>query len=118
MEFTLIDRGLSPLINRYIPQDVINTLYESIKIDGLYNNNSFRVVNKEISEDNTIKINIEFIEKEEHETLLDNPNNFKMCYKVKSVKQPVDIEAVDKTVFEKPIVLIEDLFFLPKHISF
>ena len=38
MKFNLIDKGLSPLINRPIPQDVINTLFESIQINGVYNN--------------------------------------------------------------------------------
>ena len=113
MKFNLIDKGLSPLINRPIPQDVINTLFESIQINGVYNNGAFSITSKELSDDNTINVEINIVDKVSCEHLLDKPDTFKMCYKVKSIK-----ESVDGDNLEKPIVLIEDLFFLPKHISF
>ena len=38
MEFILINEGKTPLMQQMVPQDVINTLFDSIQLDMLYNN--------------------------------------------------------------------------------
>ena len=64
MEFILINEGKTPLMQQMVPQDVINTLFDSIQLDMLYNNKKFKVIHKQLSDNNTISVHLNFIDTE------------------------------------------------------
>ena len=108
MEFILINEGKTPLMQQIVPQDVINSLYNSIQLDVLYNNKKFKITDKNLSDNNTISVNLSFNDTELQEQLFNDTQSYKLCFSVKTEKQEN---------IEKPLVLIEDIYFLSNSIK-
>ncbi|MCB1711361.1 MAG: hypothetical protein KDH96_02415 [Candidatus Riesia sp.] len=108
MEFILINEGKTPLMQQMVPQDVINTLFDSIQLDMLYNNKKFKVIHKQLSDNNTISVHLNFIDTELQNQINNDTQSYKLCFSVKAEKQEN---------IEKPLVLIDDIYFLSNSIQ-